>query len=199
MTNENEQRIKCLIDENNGVLIASDAIESGIPRNAVYDFVGTRGLEKVSPGIFMDVDALPDELYLLQARYPKVVFSHETALYLYGMAEREPIPIALTVEASYHSGSLKDQGVRIFYVKPEWYELGLAETESTGGHVVRVYDRERTVCDIVRRKSAMDPSAYGYALRRYASCKQKDLVRLGRYANEMGVEKQVQQAMEILL
>ena len=50
------------------------------------------------------------------------------------MAEREPVPIALTVESGYHSGSLKDQGVRIFYVKPEWYGLGISEAESPGGH-----------------------------------------------------------------
>ena len=153
----------------------------------------------MSPGIFVDADVFPDELYLLQARYPKVVFSHETALYLHDMAEHEPVPIALTVESGYHSGSLKDQGVRIFYVKPEWYDLGISEAESPGGHVVRAYDRERTVCDVVRRKAAMDPAAYGYALRRYAASRGKDLAKLGRYAREMGVERQVQQAMEVLL
>ena len=45
----------------------------------------------------------------------------------------------------------------------------------------------------------MDPAAYGYALRRYAASREKDLARLGRYAREMGVERQVQQAMEVLL
>ena len=199
MANRSEQRIERLLDENNGVLIVSEAIGSGIPRNAVYDFARERGLEKASPGIFVDADMFPDELYLLQARYPKVVFSHETALYLHDMAEREPVPIVLTVESGYHSGSLKDQGVRIFYVKPEWDGLGISEAESPGGNVVRAYDRERTVCDVVRRKAAMDPAAYGYALRRYAASREKDLARLGRYAREMGVERQVQQAMEVLL
>lgn len=199
MANRSEQRIERLLDENNGVLIASEAIGSGIPRNAVYDFARERGLEKASPGIFVDADVFPDELYLLQARDPKVVFSHETALYLHDMAEREPVPIALTVESGYHSPSLKDQGMRIFYVKPEWYGLGISEAESPGGHIVRAYDRERTVCDVVRRKAAMDPAAYGYALRRYAASREKDLARLGRYAKEMGVERQVQQAMEVLL
>lgn len=199
MANRNEQKIERLLDENNGVLIVSEAIGSAIPRNAVYDFARERGLEKASPGIFVDADMFPDELYLLQARYPKVVFSHETALYLHDMAEREPIPIAITVESGYHSASLKDQGVRIFYVKPEWYSLGISEAKSPGGHVVRAYDRERTVCDVVRRKAAMDPAAYGYALRRYAASREKDLARLGRYAKEMGVERQVQQAMEVLL
>lgn len=114
-------------------------------------------------------------------------------------AEREPVPIALTVESGYHSASLKNQGVRIFYVKPEWQGLGISEAESLGGHVVRVYDRERTVCDVVRRKTAMDPAAYGYALRRYAASREKDLARLGRYAKEMEVDKQVQQVVEVLL
>lgn len=134
----------------------------------------------------MDADVFPDELYLLQARYPKVVFSHETALYLHDMAEREPVPITLTVESGYHSGSLKDQGVRIFYVKPEWYGLGISEAESPGGHVVRTYDRERTVCDVVRRKAAMDPAAYGYALRRYAAGREKNLARLGATPGRWG-------------
>lgn len=79
-------------------------------------------------------------------------------------------------------------------MKPEWYGLGISEAESPGGHVVRAYDRESTVCDVVRRKAAMDPAAYGYALRRYAASREKDLARLGRYAKEMGAERQVQQA-----
>ena len=199
MTETSEQRIERFLDENGGVLIASEAIGSGIPRNAVYNFARRQGLEKASPGIFIDPDVFPDELYLLQARYPKVVFSHETALYLHGMAEREPSPVALTVESDYHAGSLKDQGVRIFYVRPEWHSLGVCEVESMGGHTVRAYDKERTVCDTARRKAAMDPAAYGYALRRYAASRDKDLARLGRYAKEMGIERQVQQAMEVLL
>ena len=127
------------------------------------------------------------------------MYSHETSLYLYDMAEREPVPIALTVESGYHSESLKEQGVRIFYVKMEWYGLGISEVESTGGHIVRAYDRERTICDIVRRRAAMDPAAYGYALRRYVASREKDLARLVHYAKEMGVERQIQQTMEVLL
>lgn len=199
MNGESKQRLKQMLDENNGVLVASEAIHAGIPRNAVYNFASKCGLEKVSPGIFLDTDTFPDELYLLQTRYPKIVFSHETALYLHDMAEREPIPIVLTVESGYHADSLKKQGARILYVKPEWHGLGICEVESMGGHIVRAYDRERTICDIVRRRSAMDPAAYGYALRSYARSGEKNLVRLGQYATELGIERHVQQAMEVLL
>lgn len=199
MDNRNDRLLQEILDTNGGVLVASSAITDGIPRNAVYDFVKRRGLEKASPGIFMDADGIPDELYLLQARYPKVVFSHDTSLYLHDMSEHEPYPISLTVESGYHSDSLSNSGARIFYVKPEWYDTGIEEVESPGGHRIRAYDKERTVCDIIRRKAAMDPAAYGYALRRYASAKDKDLVRLNQYAKKMGMEGRVQQAMEVLL
>lgn len=45
----------------------------------------------------------------------------------------------------------------------------------------------------------MDPAAYERALRRCAASRRKDLARLGRYAKEMGVERRVQQAIEVLL
>lgn len=199
MENRNDRLLQKALDGNGGVLVVSAAIADGIPRNAVYDFVKKRELEKVSPGIFMDANEIPDELYLLQARYPKIVFSHDTSLYLHDMSEREPYPISLTVESSYHSDSLSSSGVRIFYVRPEWYDIGIVEVESPGGHPITIYDKERTICDIIRRKAAMDPAAYGYALRRYASSKDKDLVKLGRYAKKMGMEQHVQQAMEVLL
>lgn len=194
-----EHRITGILQERGGVLVVADAIKQGIPRSAVYQFVRERGLEKISPGIFLDQDEFPDELYLLQARYPKIVYSHNTALYLHGMAEREPVPITLTVASSYNAESLADSGARIFYVKPEWHGIGIAEAVTPGGHAVRTYDPERTVIDIVRRKAAMDPAAYAYALRRYAASKEKSLVNLGRYAQQMGVERQVQSALEVLL
>lgn len=54
-------------------------------------------------------------------------------------------------------------------------------------------------CSILRKRSAIDPAACRYALRRYAVSREKDLTRPGRYTKEMGVERQMQQAMEALL
>lgn len=42
------------------------------------------------------------------------------------------------------------------------------------------------------------PAGYGYALRRYVASREKDRAKLGRYAREMEVERQAQQAMGML-
>ena len=97
--------------------------------------------------------------------------SRDTALYLHDMADREPVPITLTVDSNCYAGSLADSEARIFYVTPGWHDIGLADFETPGGHMVRSYDPERTVIDIVRCKAAMGPAAYAYALKRYAASK----------------------------
>lgn len=76
--------------------------------------------------------------------------------------------------------------MKIYYVKPDWYDMGSCEAKSPGGHLVRAYDRERTLCDMIRRRKATDPAAYRYALRRYAGSPDKNLLNLERILAEDG-------------
>ena len=52
---------------------------------------------------------------------------------------------------------------------------------------------------MIRRRKATDPAAYRYALRRYAGSPDKNLLNLSEYSQRMGIERQVAQAMEVLL
>lgn len=194
-----EELLSDMLARKGGVLTARDASDANIPKKVFYRFIQENELEKASHGVYVSPDEIPDELYLLQQRYPKIIFSHQTALWLHDLAEREPLPISLTVDSNYNAGSLSDQGVKIYYVKPDWYDMGACEVKSPGGHLVRAYDKERTLCDMIRRKKATDPAAYRYALRHYAASPEKNLLNLSEYAQRMGIERQVAQAMEVLL
>ena len=132
-------------------------------------------------------------------RFPKAIFSHDTALYLHGLSEREPVPLSVTVHSNYHSKALRNTGARIYYVKEAWHELGAMTLDSPEGNLVRAYDMERTICDTIRKRSATDPSAFNYAMRKYASSKEKNLRRLGEYSVEMGMEQRVSDVLEVLL
>lgn len=92
--------------ENNGVLKTSDVLAAGISKDIFYKYAKETGLEKAAHGIYVSPDVLADGMYLLQAQFPKAVFSHEAALYLHDLAEKEPLPFSVTVAASYNSGGL---------------------------------------------------------------------------------------------
>ena len=199
MRRNKDEHMEALLESNSGGLKYADAIDLGVPHATFYNFVKKRGLERVAKGIYLNPDAFPDEMQLLQVKFPKAIFSHETALYLHGLSEREPVPLSVTVHSNYHSDALQDTGSRIYYVKEAWHELGVETIASPEGNPVRAYDMERTICDTIRRRTAMDPSSFNYAMRKYASSKNKNLRRLGEYSNEMGMEQRVSDVLEVLL
>lgn len=193
------QELDRILEEGDGVITASAAAKAGISKDSFYRYVRNRGLERQSRGIYLSKDALPDEFALLQARFPKAVFSHDTALFLHSLSEREPIPLSVSVESGYNSPSLKGQGVRIHYVKPEWHSVGVVDVKTPDGNLVRAYDKERTICDVIRRRANIDVAEFNYALKSYISSKDKDLVLLSEYARAMNMESRVWDAMGVLL
>lgn len=188
---------KMLID-NNGVLRTEDVVASGISKETFYKYAKSAGIEKAAHGIYISPDFLPDEMYLLQAQFPRAIYSHEATLYLHGLAEKEPLPFSVTVPASYNSAGLVKKSVKVYYVKPEWYNIGICEVRTPGGHLVKVYDMERTICDIVRKRSDMDVAVFNYAVREYMKRPDKRLSVLGRYAALLHIEKQINDVMGVL-
>ena len=193
------QTLDRILEEGDGIITASAAVKAGVPKGSFYRYVSDKGLKRQSQGIYLSKDALPDEFALLQTRFPKAIFSHDTALFLHGMSEREPIPLSVSVESGHNSPSLKNQGVRIYYVKPEWHGMGICKVKTPDGNLVKAYDKERTICDIIRRRKNTDVTEFNYALKSYISSKDKNLARLSEYARAMKIESRVWDAMGVLL
>lgn len=186
-----------MLADNNGILKTADIVAAGISKETFYKFVKDAGLEKATHGIYI-APAAWDEMYLLQAQIPKVVYSHETALYLHDLAEMEPMPLTVTVPAKYNSPTLAEKGVKTIYVKKDWYTLGICQIPSMAGHLITVYDMERTICDIIRKRSDMDISTFNYALTTYMKHKERSLDRLMKYAKMLRLEKKIRETMGVL-
>lgn len=193
------QKLDDVLAESEGVVTLSDAKANGIPKDAFYRYVDEMDLEKCGRGIYLSKNAFPDELALLQARFPKVVFSHDTALFLHGLSEREPISLSVSVGSNYNSLSLRDQDVHIYYVKPEWYKMGICKVKTPEGNFVRAYDKERTICDMIRKRAATDITEFNYAMKTYVRSKNKNLSRLSKYASAMNMESRIWDAIGVLL
>lgn len=176
----------------------ADVVAAGISKDCFYQYAKKTGLEKAAHGIYVSPDILTDEMYLLQVQFPKAVYSHEAALYLHDLAEKEPLPFCVTVASSYNSGGLVKRGVKVYYVKAEWYGMGICELPSNGGHSVKVYDMERTICDIIRKRSDMDIAVFNYAVKEYMKKRNKNLANLSHYAAVMRIEKQMKDSMGVL-
>ncbi|MDO4296719.1 MAG: abortive phage infection protein [bacterium] len=190
--------IEKLLAEKNGIVKTADVVAAGISKETFYKYAQSIGLEKAAHGIYLLPSAWADEMYLLQAQIPKAIYSHETSLYLHELAEMEPIPFTVTVPAKYNNPTLAEKGVKIIYTKKEWHMLGICQISSPSGHPIAVYNMERTICDIIRKRSDMDISTFNYALVGFMKRKDKNLNRLMEYAKTMRLEKKIRETMGVL-
>ena len=188
-----------LVETGNGYLCTSQVVENGISKPTLAEFVRVRNMGRVAQGVYLAENAWPDELYLLSLSNSQVVFSHETALFLHGLMEREPKFTSVTVKAGYNASHLRKKGIRVYQVKPDLALLGMIDIQTSFGNMVRAYDMERTVCDILRYKESLDVQVFRYAMREYMASDRKNLNHLMTYAKKFRIESVVRTYTEVML
>jgi predicted transcriptional regulator of viral defense system len=193
------EMLDALLQKNNGFLKTSTATNAGVSRAYLSAYVRERGLTRIAHGLYMSQDAWEDGMYVIQSRYPLAVFSHETALYLLNLAEREPVRYSVTLKAGVNTVGLTKQGVKVYKVKAELFGEGIMEVSTPAGHTIRVYNPERTICDLVRNRKNTEIQDMQSAIKEYVRSKEKNLPLLMRYAQSFSVEKIIRRYMEVLL
>ena len=155
-----------------------------------------KNCERVAKGVYLTPDAWQDDLYIISLQHKKIVYSHDTALYLLGLSEREPICFTVTVPRGYKVDYRGKSPLKKVTVVAEYYSLGLDIAATPYGHTVPCYNAERTLCDIFRTDTEMQEKQF--AVKEYLSGK-KNLPRLMEYAKMLHVEKKIKQYMGALL
>ena len=181
-----------LLEERNGYIRLVEAQNEGLSKYSVLDYVRKNEMEKIAPGIYISPDAWEYRLYSIQLRNRKIVFSHETALYIHNLSDREPFSPVITVGRGYNAKHLKDSGVVVHTVRQEWLDLGLTKAQTFTGNTVRIYDKARCICD-------MDIQVFQKAFTSFFSDSEKNIHNLMEYAGIIGVSDKVRQYAEVLL
>ncbi len=191
--------LDALVERGNGYLLTADVIREGISKPTMASYVKCRSMERVGKGIYFSEDAWPDELYLLYLQSRRIYFSHETALYLHGLMEREPSQITVTVKAGYNASHLRKRNIHVYQVKEEVYNLGASDAQTNYGNHVSVYDKERTICDLIKNKDNTDIQIFRNAMKEYMRSGGKNLINLMEYASKLHVEDDVRKYTEVML
>ena len=182
--------IKQIMNTNNGMLSTRMIEPLNISRQYLSIMQNNNDIEKVSRGIYLSPSAFEDSYFSFQQKYKKAIFSHMNALYFYGMTEEFPYNYTITVPQSYHVDTVNEK-CNVFYVSDDIYELGIVEIETPNGNKVRVYDKERCICDIIRSKGRMDSEQVKKTIKQYMQSRDKDIAKLSEYSKKIGINKKV--------
>lgn len=187
------------IKKNNNMITTSQVLSLGYSKQTLTNYVKKGLLERCRHGVYILPNTVHDDMYTLMLRSDKIVFSHDTALFLNGLSERTPFMYTATIPSNTAlPNSLKGECI-CFYVKPGLHDIGVIEKQTTFGNIVRCYNIERTICDFLRCRKRCDEETVISAIKNYALYDKKDLNFLSVYAKQFKVAKELKRYLEVLL
>lgn len=184
----------------NDLLTVREAKNLGISRYKLFNLVKKGYLERLKNGIYKKRETLNDEFAAISVKNENVVFSYHTALFLYDLSDRVPNIFHISVPQGYNVRHIKKHtnSISVHYIKRENFELGISEIKTPYGNKVKIYDLERTICDIVSQRRNIDRQIYVDALKGYFKRNDKNLRKLIKYSVILGVEEEIRKYIEIL-
>jgi predicted transcriptional regulator of viral defense system len=194
-----QDKLEKLIKDKNGLILTKQVVEAGISREYLNLLLKENKLERIAHGVYLTPDAFDDEMYRLQARNERAIFSHETALYLHDLTDRDPLQWTVTVPAGYNSSHLKDEGIKVYSIKKSLHQMGVIEMKTQFGREIKAYNKERTICDLARNRNNMDIAILNDGIKRYLESKDKNIPLLMRYAEKLDIQNILRNYVEMLL
>ncbi|WP_314060739.1 hypothetical protein [uncultured Vagococcus sp.] len=181
------KKVLAVFEKYNGTLPTKLAHKNGIDKETLRKAYLRGDIERPFRGVYLLPNSLLDDLFSTQVVLSKGIYSHETAMMLYGYSTFVPHEFHMTFPQGYHNATLVIKKVRARYVANAFYTLGATQVKTWEDNFVTVYDRERTVLDMLS-----SPTAHEYEieemLTNYYFDKDKNIKNLFYYAKLLNLE-----------
>ena len=185
--------------ENNGIVTTAMVVAAGFSRGNIKYLVDKGVIEKSDRGVYILPGVWDDEIFNLQNRFKRGIYSHETALFLWDLTDRTPNRYHMTFPVNYNLTRPKEEDIRCVQCKKEIFDLGITEVTTPGGNIVRAYSVERTLCDILKPNSHVDIQIVSEAFKHFITRNDKNIPILSEYAKNLKVETRLRSYLEVLL
>lgn len=185
------QYYKSIFDKYGGMMRTTQLAEEKIFYPQREKLIADGYVEKIRRGYYQWIN--PDdfsEVGTVIRLFPDAILCMDTALRYYGYSDRTP--------SNWHLAVSKDSGksrfkidypfVKPYYVEPAVLELGLT-TGTMDGHAIRIYDKDRLICDCLRYRNKMDKEIFNKAIQKYIADPEKSIPKLMEYAGPLRVKK----------
>lgn len=183
---------------NGGFLTYRDIEKENWPYHQVNQLVAEGVLETDERGIYRLPETYIDEYYSLQYRFPKGIYSLDTALWLHGLSLTISFEPKMTFPYGTNTVNIREAGIEPVVTRSH-HDLGIIYIERQPNQQIAVYDKERTLVECLRPIYKIDIQIIAPAFRRYMAMGQVNLGKLFEYARLFKVEKKLQSYIEVLL
>lgn len=158
-------------------------------------------IEKIKRGYYHWIESyVKDEIVIINRLFPDGVLCMDTALFYYKYSDRTPAEWHITIDknTSRQRTQVEYPLIRAYRVESELLTLGEANGK-IDSQKVRIYDRDRTICDVLRNMNKMDKEIFNKAIQGYVKDPKKNIPNLMQYAKVLRVQKRLKDIIEVWL
>lgn len=158
-------------------------------------------IERIKRGYYYWIeDNAESEIIIINRLFPDGVLCMETALFYYKYSDRNPAEwnIAIDKNVAKQRTKIDYPFIKAYRTESELVMLGETEGE-IDFHKVRIYDRDRTICDVLRNMNKMDKEIFNKAIQGYIKDPKKNIPKLMEYAKVLRVQKKVNDLIGVWL
>lgn len=195
------QTAKQIFDAHNGIMKSKEIIENKIYNRFLKKLIDEGYVEKIKFGYYQWQDERAfSEATIIARLFPDAVICMESALQYYGYTERTPSAWCLAVDK--HSTksrfNIDYPNVKPHYIPEEQMMLG-AELVNIEETELKIFNRERVICDCLRQENKMDVEVFNKAIQAYIKDPKKNVPRLMEYAKILRTENKVRKMIGVWL
>lgn len=183
-----ENKILQLASSNNGIVTTKQVTENKIARIYLTKLIKDKKLYRVDRGIYSTSKISIEPYYSLQNKSKKIIFSHFTSLKIQGFYKNIDNIDQLSVKQGYNAKKFKD--FKVFYNSESNYKLGIIKYKYKN-HTLRLYDLERTVCDIIKDRNRFETLEYNKFINYYFNKTNLNYKKLLEYSKALRISKMV--------
>ncbi len=202
MLHENDiKNVGKLFNRHHYIMTTAELLEAKLYYADIKQLLDAGLIERVKRGYYHWIeDCGESEVVMINHLFPDAVLCMETALFYYGYSDRNPAEwnFAIDRNVSKQRTKIDYPFIKAYRVESELVTLG--ETEGQiDFQKVRIYDRDRTICDVLRNMNKMDKEIFNKAIQGYVKDPKKNIPNLMEYAKVLRVQKRVKELIGVWL
>ena len=174
---------------------------SGIHTREIQKLVKDGRIVKVKAGLYRLADLQPGEshgLVEICLAMPKAVICLSSALAFHELTTFVPTVISFAIPRSDKPVKLSYPPNEPYFFSENQYKAGIEHHETKAGHI-RIYDAEKTVCDLFRYRNKLGEDLPLEGLKDYLNRRNRDLNKLMKFAEVCRVKGIVSQYVKAIV
>lgn len=195
------ETFKEIFDKHGGIIKTSEFIESGHHHKYLKELVIHGYIRKIKRGVYewQKGDYISD-VTIIARLFPDAVIYLLSALFIYGYTDRTPNEwhLAVARESARPKFNIGYPKIKPYYIHEKYMIIGKVK-EIYEGQEINIFDRDRTICDIVRSANKIDKEIFNQAIKSYINDPKKNTSNLLKYSKMLRTENKVRTMIGVWL